>query len=136
MVTARSRVQRLDGLALMAARMPENGGVGSLDYALRQMLKGFEGRLIWQHSSDSRKAHSGWPDWVIARRAGTDARGAMLVRELKRESTEPTEEQLEWLAALRAAGIDAGLWRPSDLLSGRIGRELAELAGLTVSGPA
>jgi hypothetical protein len=124
------------GIALMAARMPENGGSGSLDYALRKLLDDLGGRLIWQHNSDSRRAHCGFPDWVLARRAGGGAPGALLVRELKRESTGPTPEQRAWLEAFRAAGIDAGIWRPSDLLSGRIARELAELAGLSVSGVA
>ena len=117
----------------MAARMPENGGSASLDYKLREMLReNFTGRLLWQHNSDSRRAHTGWPDWVIARRYRSDGHGigGVLVRELKREKTQPTEDQMEWLAALKASGLDVGIWRPSDLLSGRIARELAALAGL------
>jgi hypothetical protein len=129
--STRARKPRLTGLALIAARMPENGGSESLDYKLRKMLAdNFTGRLIWQHNSDSRRAHTGWPDWMIARKYRTGGHGGVLVRELKRENTQPTEEQLEWLCALKAAGFDVGIWRPSSLLSGQIAKELAALAGL------
>ncbi len=59
--------------------------------------------------------------------------GGVLVRELKREGKNPTREQQQWLDFLAAAGIDAGVWRPSDLVSGRIARELAVVAGLAVA---
>ena len=113
-----------------ANAMPENGGKGSLDYELRQMLEKLRSRLLWQHNSDSRRAHRGWPDWCIARRARSGGRGAVIFRELKREGEDPTDEQQEWLDALRCAGFDVGVWRPSDYYSGRIQRELAALAGL------
>ena len=122
---SRARKARLTGLALLAARMPENGGSNSLDYHLRQMLRDdFTGRLLWQHNSDSRRAHRGFPDWVIA------GPGGVLWRELKREGKHPTEEQDAWLCMLTDAGEDADVWRPSDLYSGRIARELAAVAGL------
>jgi hypothetical protein len=121
---SRRRKPKLTGLALMASLMPENGGKGSLEYALIKMLEDNFPQLLRQHNSDSRRAHEGFPDWVITSRCGY-----MIVRELKRESTQPTPAQDAWLAAFRAAGISARVWRPSDLLSGRIARELAALAG-------
>lgn len=126
---ARSRVERVSGMALIAAMMPENGGSESLDYKLRALLKGFP-TLRYQHNSDSRKAHRGFPDWVIS------GPGGMAVWELKREGLDPTAEQQAWLDDFERAGVPAGCRRPSDLLSGRIARELAALAGLTVSGVA
>ena len=119
----RHRKPPLTGLALMADRMPENGGKGSLDYAVRQLLKGHP-QIRRQHNSDSRRAHEGFPDWVLA------GAGGMLVWELKREALSPTPEQQAWLDDFTAAGIPAGCRRPSDLLSGRIARELAALAGM------
>lgn len=122
-------------MLVLARAMPENGGRGSLDYALRAMLeKDFGRSLLWQHNSDSRRAHRGWPDWVIGRRVPPGVPGAVLVWELKREGEDPTREQREWLDALAAAGINAGVRRPSDYCSGRMARELAALAGLRVAG--
>lgn len=60
----------------------------------------------------------GWPDLVLAGPAG------VLFRELKSARGVPSEEQRLWLGALRAAGQDAGLWRPTDWRSGRILEEL------------
>jgi hypothetical protein len=114
--------------------MPENGGKGSLDYAVREMLADDFPALLKQHNSDSRKAHRGWPDWVIARKDRPGLPGAVLVWELKREGEDPTPEQQEWLDALSAAGFNAGVRRPSDYYSGRMARELAALAGLRVAG--
>ena len=126
-MSARSAPQ--NGVALLASRMPENGGKESLDYRLRKMLADDFPQLLRQHNSDSRRAHEGFPDWVIA------GPGGLIVRELKRETTHPTAAQSAWLWAFRAAGISAEIWRPSDLLSGRIARELAAIAGLPVAGP-
>jgi hypothetical protein len=121
-------------LMKLARLMPENGGSGSLDYKLREMLAGnFADDLLWQHNSDSRRAHKGWPDWFIARKVPLLTPGAALVRELKREGQNPTRGQQEWLDALEAAGFDAGVWRPSDYYSGRIALELAALAGRRIS---
>jgi VRR-NUC domain len=76
------------------------------------------------HTFDSRKSPSGFPDLVLVGPRG------VLFRELKRQAKKPTPAQAEWLAALCRAGADAAVWRPSDLLSERIGRELAAIAGL------
>ncbi len=62
----------------------------------------------WYHTHDSRRSQSGWPDLVLIRPP------RLLIRELKREGENPTEEQAWWLEALRRCGIDVGVWRPSD----------------------
>jgi hypothetical protein len=50
---------------------------------------------------------AGFPDLVLAR-------DRIIYAELKREKGKPTRAQREWLDALRAAGGEAYLWRPSD----------------------
>lgn len=59
----------------------------------------------------------GWPDLIIVGRR-------LIVRELKQDGKYPTPEQRVWIAALEAAGVDIAVWRPADLHSGRIKREL------------
>lgn len=109
-----------------AARMSE----ADLDKAIRRILADLT-PLIAYHTYDSRRSASGWPDLVIARIhvQGYDD-GAVMFRELKREGGKVTPAQETWLEALQWGGCDTGVWRPSDLLSGRIARELAALAGL------
>ncbi|MDP2661280.1 MAG: hypothetical protein Q8R28_11190 [Dehalococcoidia bacterium] len=50
--------------------------------------------------------------------------------ELKRELGSMTERQQRFLAALKAAGREAYLWRPSDWLDGTIERVLRQEHGL------
>jgi hypothetical protein len=83
--------------------------------------------LLAYHTHDSRRSPGGFPDWVFA-----GARVAF--RELKRQSQKPTPAQQAWLDRLAAAGQDAGVWRPADLLSGRVARELTVIAGLAPRG--
>lgn len=52
---------------------------------------------------------AGWPDLFLVR--GCQA----LAAELKVGRNKPSAEQDQWLDALRAAGIPAFVWRPSDL---------------------
>lgn len=63
----------------------------------------------------------GFPDLVIVGRR-------VLYRELKRMGEHPTAAQMGWLTRLEDAGQDVELWRPADLRSGRIERELREVA--------
>lgn len=72
----------------------------------------------FQHPYDSRRSDPGWPDCVIGRT------GRLLVRELKTQKGRVSPDQREWLAILESCGIDAGIWRPVDLLDGTIDREL------------
>jgi hypothetical protein len=80
--------------------------------------------LLGYHTRDSRRSPEGWPDWVLC------GPGGVLFRELKRQQGNPTPQQQAWLDGLTAAGLDADVWRPADLLSGRIAREMAELTAL------
>jgi hypothetical protein len=91
-----------------------------LDEQIRALAVGF--RMLRYHTHDSRRSPSGFPDLVLVGRRG------LLFRELKRETAQPTAKQREWLDSLAAVGADTGLWRPSDLTSGRILRELRAAA--------
>jgi hypothetical protein len=64
----------------------------------------------------------GWLDLFIAGRRG------ILFRELKSAIGRVTPEQRTWIAALTAAGQNVGVWRPADLASGRIQREIRAVA--------
>lgn len=75
------------------------------------------------HPYDSRRCVPGFPDLVLV---GSD--GAAF-RELKTESGTLRPERRDWGRALRAAGHDWDVWRPSDLASGRVAVELAALMG-------
>lgn len=79
-------------------------------------------RLYVYHTFDSRRSVPGFPDLVIIG-------NRVLWRELKdwRPSSRPTREQARVLMRLRNAGQDAGIWRPADWFSGRIGAELSAL---------
>ena len=62
---------------------------------------------------------AGFPDLMMARE------GRLLAVELKRESTQPTEAQRAWLAALgRCPGIEVHVWRPPQWRDGSIERTL------------
>lgn len=56
----------------------------------------------------------GFPDLVMAKRAGGGSPGRILFRELKTEKGKLSPEQAEWGALLLAARQDWALWRPSD----------------------
>ena len=64
----------------------------------------------------------GWPDEVLVGRRG------ILWRELKNPSRKPTPAQNRVKWRLRAAGANVEVWRPADLYSGRIRRELEAIA--------
>ena len=106
------------GLARAAALMSE----AEVERQVRQIAR--ELGLLVYHTHDSRRSHSGWPDWVLSGRCG------VIFRELKRQDGKPTKAQQAWLDALTTAGMDAGVYRPSDLLTGRLAAELAALAGI------
>ena len=62
----------------------------------------------------------GFPDLVLA------GHGRVLFRELKGNRGTMRPEQARWLDVLRAAGADAGVWRPADWRDGTILSELRE----------
>lgn len=75
---------------------------------------------IRYHNPDSRRSQAGFPDLVLI----SSARRRALFRELKKEDGRVRPKQKVVLAAMTAAGLDAAVWRPSDLASGRIAKEL------------
>ena len=74
--------------------------------------------VAWYHAYSSRRSAPGWPDLALC-----GSRGFML-RELKTAAGRLTTEQQHWGLMLRAAGVSWDVWRPDDLKSGRIQREL------------
>lgn len=52
----------------------------------------------------------GWPDLFLVHPKS----GRSLAREIKVGRDKPSDEQAAWIEWLRAAGVDAGVWRPSD----------------------
>jgi hypothetical protein len=98
-----------------------------LEQHIRRILADLPSVLAY-HTHDSRHSPSGFPDWTFC------GPGGVLFRELKRQIKSPAPSQAAWLSALRLARQDAAVWRPSDLLAGRIGHELAALAGATATG--
>ena len=122
------------GQRAIAAAMSEDKGPDSLEAHVRKLMKdlGLTGFHV-EKSLDVEKNRKnvsvkGWPDWAIRGPRG------VLFRELKSQRGRVEPEQREWLDALAADGADADVWRPSDLLSGRITAELAALAGLGGAG--
>lgn len=73
--------------------------------------------LMRYHTYRSQKSEPGFPDEVLVGRR-------VLYRELKRSGKNPTPAQQQWLDRLAAAGQDVGVWRPEDLVSGRILQEM------------
>ena len=97
-----------------------------VEHHVRVILRDLEEvglRVLCYHTRDSRGSHHGWPDWVLSGPRG------VLFRELKRQGGRTTPEQDDWLDSLAGNGLDAGIWRPSDCMSGRVGREIAAIAG-------
>jgi len=105
--------------SVIAAAMTER----QLEDGIRRILKDLPS-LLWYHTHDSRRSPSGFPDLVTVGPWG------ILYRELKKEKGRLTKPQQEWLNGLSSAGANAGVWRPSALLSGQIARELAAIAGI------
>lgn len=97
-----------------------------LENAVRRIVRDLPGLLAY-HTHDSRRSESGFPDWTFSGRRG------LMFRELKTATGRLTTAQQVWLGGLSESGADADVWRPADLLSGRIARELATLAGLPVA---
>lgn len=111
----------LAGSKAIAAAMSEDKGPDSLDAHVRRLMKDLN--LRGYHTHDSRRSPSGFPDWVIVGRG-------VLYRELKSERGKCSPQQMEWLTKLTQAGADANVWWPTDLLSGRIARELTAISYL------
>jgi hypothetical protein len=79
--------------------------------------------LLAFHSGDSRRdSCAGFPDLVIA------GRGGVIYREAKTATGRLRPEQMDWISILALAGADVAVWRPVDLSSGVIEKELKKLA--------
>lgn len=89
-------------------------------------LARFHGFTLRYHTRDSRGSAPGFPDLVLA----NPATRRVLYRELKTNKGRVSPDQQAWLDGLTACGMDAGVWRPNDLDTGRI---LAELRGQTLA---
>jgi hypothetical protein len=107
-------VKQRDYHALAAQHMSEN----DLQWKVTELATRL-GYLIY-HTHRSDRSQAGFPDLAIV------GRGRYLMRELKRQGENPTKDQRLWISQLERAGVNVGVWRPADLLSGRV---LAELGG-------
>jgi hypothetical protein len=104
----------------LAAAMPEDRGPGSLETHLRKLMADLG---LWGfHPHTSQRSAKGWPDWVII------GPRKIIFRELKSEHGTLTPEQKQVGEMLQRAGQNWRVWRPSDLLSGQIAKELTEIA--------
>lgn len=84
-------------------------------------LAGYLGIFVY-HTHDSRRSEPGFPDLVLA---GTHG---MLFAELKSADGRMSRAQLAWRWRLMKAGSTWRLWRPRELESGEILRELKGIA--------
>jgi hypothetical protein len=76
-------------------------------------------RQLWCfHIVDSRTAPAGWPDLTIL------GQGGALYRELKTATGRLSKDQKRVIGLLEAAGQNVKVWRPADLQSGLVVREL------------
>lgn len=101
-----------------------DGRLDMSEDALEEEVRGICKQLavIRVHHRDSRRTTSGWPDDVLIGPHG------ILFRELKRTGGKPSPTQEAMLAALAEAGGDVAVWRPIDLITGRIAREIAAVS--------
>ena len=76
--------------------------------------------LHHHHQRYSIGSIAGWPDLFIVGRSA-------IARELKNDTNTPTQAQFDWGRWLDHAGIPWSVWRPADLRSGRIQKELEAL---------
>lgn len=105
-----------DYRALAAKAMSED----ALEEAVRDLARGLG--VLRYHTWNSKNSPAGWVDDVLIGRRG------VLFRELKKATGTVTAKQHECMDALRRVGLDVDVWRPEDLHSGRIARELAAIA--------
>lgn len=96
-------------LTTEAARQRLFGGVPERDF--QQQVIEMAQWLGWRVYHPWRSDHSaaGWPDLAMARPP------RFLMAELKSERGQLSTAQSDWLAALRACGIECHVWRPSML---------------------
>ncbi len=101
-----------------AYAMAEDRGPGSLQAGVLALINTYG--LFGYHPQSSYTG--GWPDWVILGPNGS------LFRELKSERGRLTPGQYDVGGWLHRAGLNWAVWRPRDLLSGTIERQLEAIA--------
>jgi len=114
-------------------KLPAAGKVNARQVLAAAMTEAELERRVWHlidglglmgyHTYCAKRSRRGFPDLTIC---GT----RVMFRELKREKGRVTDDQRKWIHALSAAGADAGIWWPGDLLSGRIAHELTAISRL------
>ena len=100
-----------------AYAMTEDRGPDSLQAAVLALIDAYG---LWSYRAE-RSYIGGWPDLVIL------GPGGSLFRELKSErgTLKPAQRDVGW--RLGRAGHNWAVWRPRDLLSGTIERQLAAI---------
>ncbi|QYC54982.1 holliday junction resolvase [Arthrobacter phage Popper] len=83
-------------------------------------LAKLNGYTLIYHTFNSRRSQPGFPDLVLI----NEKRRRAMFRELKSSTGRVTEAQHNWLMGMKIAGLDADIWRPEDLASGLITRQL------------
>jgi hypothetical protein len=83
-------------------------------------LAKLHGYTLIYHTRDSRRSQPGFPDLVLV----SEHRGRALFRELKTDSGRVSPAQFSWISGMILAKLNVGVWRPSDLKSGRIIKDL------------
>ena len=101
--------------ARLAATMSE----ADLEEAVRSTCASLGIRRF--HHYSSRRTEPGWPDDVLIGAHG------VLFRELKAPRGHVSDAQQSTLDSLSGNGLNAGLWRPADWLSGLVVAELREI---------
>jgi hypothetical protein len=111
--------------ATLAAAMDEDAVERHMRWIIAD-LRDLGANILAYHpwKTHAKRAAIGWPDWAVA------GPGGVIFRELKREGRNPTKAQQEWLDYMVTAGLDAGVWRPSDVISGKMAAELTRISGL------
>lgn len=76
----------------------------------QELVVGFARLHGWwcYHTFDSRKSEAGLPDLILMRPP------ELIIAELKSERGKVSSDQSQVLDSLRACGVEAPLWRPSD----------------------
>ncbi|QAY70019.1 VRR-NUC domain-containing protein [Xylanimonas protaetiae] len=116
-------MNRAEYAAAVAKDMPEKVLQAHVEALMRE--------TSWRffHAADNRpnarghvqRINAGWPDLFAVH----VRQGRRIAIELKRQNGRVSDDQKAWLADLEAVGIEVHVFRPDDLLSGRI---LAALA--------
>ena len=95
-----------------SVRAPQIGAGQITEKQWLQQVRDLARLLGWleYHTYDSRRSSPGFPDLVLVHRAHR----RLIFAELKRERGRVSPAQQEWFDALREAGQEAYVWRPSE----------------------